>query len=169
MICSWQLHNIAVRNVGNVYKKDICYCPELPDNLNHYMFHRYSSSFLPWGLQIRFSSQLYYENLIYILHPSKGVKKVDFFCPSHQSERQEFAWYTLRVTTWKQKKLLCELFLWPPLKQGHFASIWDKSIMIYFLMWGWCSLIDTNTAGRRLGLHWNQRFIDFCGWTPMEK
>lgn len=55
------------------------------------------------------------------------------------------------------------------LQQGHFASIGNKSIMIYSLMWGWCSLIHTSTAWRRLWLHWNPRFIDFCGWTPMEK
>lgn len=61
------------------------------------------------------------------------------FHPSlYQWERQKFVWCIHRVTTLKQKKLLCKLPLWPPVTTSHFASIGNKSIMIYSLMWGWC-------------------------------
>lgn len=77
MTFRWQLHNIAVGNVGNVYQKDIFYFPELPEDLGTIscFTDTHSSCWLHWDLQITFSSQSYYENLTYILHPPKESKK----------------------------------------------------------------------------------------------
>lgn len=171
MTFSWQLHNIAIGNVGSVYQKEIFYFPELPDDLGTIscFTDTHSSCFLLWGLQINFSSQSYYENLTYILHPPRGYKKFQLSPISSPIRKGRIC---LRCSEWQRESKrnysvnsLCGLLL----QQGYFASIGNKNIMIHSLMGGWCSLIDTSTAWGRLWLHLNLRFIAFCGWIPMEK
>jgi hypothetical protein len=154
MTCSWQLHNITVRNVSNAYQKDIFYCSELPDDLGtiscftdtHILIHQC----LPhWGLQITLSSQSYNESLAYTLHP-KGFKKFELSPISSPIRKSRICLIYSRTDKWKQRNYRVNSLCGILLQQGHFASTGNKSIMIYSLMWRWCSVIDISTAWRRL-------------------
>lgn len=91
--------------------------------------------FLHWGLQITLSCQSYYETLAYILHPPKGSKKFELspiFSPIRKSRN------LLDVLRRAAMRRQNNYSVNPPcgfrLQQGHFASIGNKSIMIYSLM-----------------------------------
>lgn len=173
MIWSRQLHNIAVRNVGNVYQKTYFIVQRYRDDLGSVecFTDTHLSHFLPWGLQITFSSQSYYENLTCILRLPQGAMKFEFSpisSPTHQKGKN----LPDLLTEWQHKSRrnhsgssLCGL----PFQQGHFASIGSKGITTHSLMWGRGSRIRTSTAWRGLWLPRNPSFTAFCGWTPMEK